>query len=69
LVLNTFLTVLLLSIRITCPAQPNLFILIYLTSQYSFIGKSEGMRHVIPVSIGLFLNFTFARWMNLKAFC
>jgi hypothetical protein len=26
LVLNTFLTVLLLSIRITCPAQPNLFI-------------------------------------------
>jgi hypothetical protein len=27
LVLNTFLTVLLLSIRITCPAQPDLFIL------------------------------------------
>jgi hypothetical protein len=31
LVLNTFLTVLLLSLCVTCSAQPNLFILIYIT--------------------------------------
>jgi hypothetical protein len=33
LVLNTFLTALLLSALITCPAQPTLFTLIYLTTR------------------------------------